>query len=185
MTATRCSPGSFAAEVAQAACSRCEDGSYQPEGGRTRCVDCDLGHFCSTSAQYACPQGTWNELPMQLFSSACRSCPDKATSKPGSRSLDDCSCNPSYYKAAGGSCLGCPIGSGALLATSLCKYGKYSKYSHYGYYSHYSQQSTTSCSLLSDHTGFCPILTSAPITSQPLPAHNSPFIPHSTATSVS
>ena len=75
---------------------------------------CPAGFYCSAASSYACPRGTWNNLTGQTDSSRCRSCPTPertTTLSEGAASVDDCVCLDSFYKAANGDCLPCPVGS--------------------------------------------------------------------------
>ena len=75
---------------------------------------CPAGFYCSAASSYACPRGTWNNLTGQTDSSRCKSCPTPertTTLSEGAASVDDCVCLDSFYKAANGDCLPCPVGS--------------------------------------------------------------------------
>ena len=78
---------------------------------------CPMGFYCSAGHDYPCPRNTWNNLTDQVDSNACQQCPLRSsTESVGAAFIDDCQCEPSYYKDSSGSCLLCPSGTSCTVA---------------------------------------------------------------------
>lgn len=102
----------------QAAPTNCAAGTYQGGYGQSECLACGQGYYQAGEGGRECDEceaGTYNPLTQQI---ACLPCPDTFTSLGGSLFLDQCFCQPGYYKTNmqnaendADQCLDCPADS--------------------------------------------------------------------------
>ena len=114
---TQTGPGTYSLG-GQASATNCIAGTYQGGYGQSECLACGQGYFQAGEGARECDEceaGTYNPLTEQI---ACTPCPNTFTSLAGSLFLDQCYCEPGYYKSnmqnaenEDDACLDCPADS--------------------------------------------------------------------------
>lgn len=95
---TQTGPGTYSLG-GQASPTNCEPGTYQGAYGQSECLDCGQGYFQAAEGGKECDEcvaGTYNPSTGQTV---CMPCPDTFTSLAGSLFMNQCYCEPGYYKA--------------------------------------------------------------------------------------
>ena len=87
-------------------------------------MPCQEGYWCTSDAQIACSENTYNPLPKASHQTNCTRCPERTTTLALSArtSVEDCSCSEGFYFAPDNHtegrdeqctarCCTCPVGT--------------------------------------------------------------------------
>ena len=118
-TVCECDAGFGGAANAPAGCASCPKGSYKGGAGNFACIPCPGGSTtregqATNATQCLCPRGSF--LSGDGASVGCTPCvaalgEGASTADMGALSVDECQCEPIYFRDDDGKCVPCPFGA--------------------------------------------------------------------------
>ena len=118
-TVCECDAGFGGAANAPAGCVSCPKGSYKGDAGNFACIACPGGSTtregqATNATQCLCPRGSF--LSGDGVSVGCTPCvaalgEGGSTADMGALSVDECQCEPIYFRDGDGKCVPCPFGA--------------------------------------------------------------------------